>query len=1482
MKTTSTGIVDKIAVPRRLRWQLAGVAAGLLTAVPAFANFNYSTVPVFWSSGTQPNVMLLLDDSGSMRDYPSGSTTVKKIDSLKAVAKQVVTDNASKMRIGMFHFYSNSDTDAGGKYALPCGTDAATLKTEIDALSASNSTPLASALYEVTRYFRGMTPYNTSENGTGAFPSPIQYRCQKNFTVVLTDGKPTSGMEYPGATYTDRYGRTVVNPPGTVPTDTTIGGVTNPWGSSQTLAATNSWDAYPDPYMAGDSDGYNPLLDDIAQFAFDIDMKDSSSTPSGTCPSGSVGQTNGRDCAGKSWQDSDAGSTGEFAQQNMTTYTIGFDVQTELLNDAPLTNRIAFAASNVDVANDVINIPNHGLKTGDYVQFYSTGPTTASISGIGQVDPANTITAVGASSVAAGTALTYSNAGGASLQHSVFSSQTDTMTLTSAPAVGNIFTAPLSQITNLTNGTPVTAAATDSFYYEGNTITSAAFNNSKSNTTDNYFLLGYPAFQIMVGQPMTYNERGSGSSFPLVNGTTYYVQSCAGSVGTGTGTNSLAVNTVGTPCPPQAVNNIVKFSASAGGPVKTLPFTGTSTNNQSFTFKPTIPGKSTTFYISGLNTTTGQFCLSLTSGGACVNIPVPGGGTQSWTWSWTHTVNNPTTASTYYAIPVDSTHIKLALTQANATASTPVPVQIYNGGNVNQTFTYSLSSSVGGLYGYETDLEPDSTPDPATESAARGKYCVVRVDANNFSLAKAYPGGSVICPATPSIVNITNPGNGGILSNGPGESYYSTDGASLSTALNAAFNSINEKNLSFGGTSSNGTTLSTGSRIYQAIFNTKTWSSTILAKAFVNGVLSSTSSWGTMDTMVTVPRTILTYKPSTAKGIALSTTPATAYTQLDASQQQAVSGSNTASATTGANVISWLQGVVGTTVQVTNFRTRSTSQLIGDIIDSGMIYVGGDDYKLNTIATGGSSYDAYVTAKSAYEPMIYAGANDGMVHGFRASDGHEMLAFIPNGVYRDWTDADNNGVAASSETTDWKLFNLTQEGYLHRYFVNGSPAISDAYLPGAPTVDAALRDTNGWTTVLVGGLKQGGRSIYALNVYGNSATVGYGDAKRVMWEYGLPTATTDADKKEVGYTFGTPTIAQVKNAGGTGTQWAVIFGNGYDSASKKAQLFVVDLATGTLIKRLDTGRGGTGTGTSAPNGLSEPAVVLDANKVVKYVYAGDLQGNVWKFDLTSGNTSWANPSAPLFTTSDTSGNPQPITAGVAVGTNPANGNTMVYVVTGKYFEQSDAGYTASGTGATVPHVQTVYGIQDGGSAVGTLDRTTPNLVKQTFGSIVIAGTTYRTISNNTIDYSTKKGWFIDLVDGTNYEGEMGINTPIVHDSRLILTSLIPTNPSKDPCIGVGGTGNIMEFKASTGTADTTQGFFDINGDGTVDANEKQVVGIEVDGILSNPTILTNADGKTETKIGSKASVTGSTYQFQETKDQVGGIPVGRMSWRQLQ
>ncbi len=151
----------------------------------------------------------------------------------------------------------------------------------INGLGAVANTPLAESYYEVTRYFRGMAPYY---NGTPAtYTSPIQYRCQKNFGVVITDGLPTFDRTFPS---------------------------NDPLG----LARLPNWDGISSNdgnNLSGDAEGDTLYLDDIAKFAFDVDMR-----------------STGTDATGKSWNATD------FPRQYLNTYTVGFAVTNQMLSDA--------------------------------------------------------------------------------------------------------------------------------------------------------------------------------------------------------------------------------------------------------------------------------------------------------------------------------------------------------------------------------------------------------------------------------------------------------------------------------------------------------------------------------------------------------------------------------------------------------------------------------------------------------------------------------------------------------------------------------------------------------------------------------------------------------------------------------------------------------------------------------------------------------------------------------------------------------------------------------------------------------------------------------------------------------------------------------------------------------------------------------------------------------------------------------------------
>lgn len=282
---------------------------------------------------------------------------------------------------------------------------------------------------------------------------------------------------------------------------------------------------------------------------------------------------------------------------------------------------------------------------------------------------------------------------------------------------------------------------------------------------------------------------------------------------------------------------------------------------------------------------------------------------------------------------------------------------------------------------------------------------------------------------------------------------------------------------------------------------------------------------------------------------------------------------------------------------------------------------------------------------------LYVGANDGMLHVFNAANGQEVFAYIPSFVYPN-------------------LEELSNPDYSHRYFVDLSPFL--AYV--------------GSDVLLIGGLGKGGKGYFCLNV--NINNPGSFSNADVKWEY--PDAgSSSTEVANLGYTFSEPAIIETETAGKV-----LIFGNGYDSTNAKAVLYVLDPNTGNMLKMIDTGYGSPNPAANNCNGLSTP-VFLDANNNGKadYAYAGDLRGNIWKFDISGAVAGWAvayqggGSPQPLFQARDSAGNPQPITTRLAVKGHCVKGYSGYIVIfgTGKFNAGGD--FTDTST-------QAVYGIWD--------------------------------------------------------------------------------------------------------------------------------------------------------------------------------------------
>jgi type IV pilus assembly protein PilY1 len=703
-------------------------------------------------------------------------------------------------------------------------------------------------------------------------------------------------------------------------------------------------------------------------------------------------------------------------------------------------------------------------------------------------------------------------------------------------------------------------------------------------------------------------------------------------------------------------------------------------------------------------------------------------------------------------------------------------------------------------------------------------------------------------------------------------------------AMQDSLSEISDRVGSSASVATNSGSLNAGSHLFQARFDSGEWSGQLIAFAInPDGSLNPNPSWDAADVLdaqnYNTGRAIITYNPSVdfpvggaVEGRGVPFRFPTAYKTPNAvsdmstamltllmnyAPNKPIASSNTSGTTAnqayGVALLNYLRGQrTNETTGTYAFRTRNSA--LGDIVDSDPQYVGAPRFRYPANLQS-ASYPVFAATYAERTPMVYVGANDGMLHAFRESDGRELLAYVPNKVIKN-------------------LPELSRTGYSHQYFVNEAPTIVDAWFP-------AYNTTGGWRTVLVGGLGRGGQGIYALDVTDPANFTEANASTLALWEF------TDADSADLGYTYSQISVAKMHNG-----KWAAVFGNGYNnteadgaaSTTGKAYLFIVDIETGDLIKKIDTGVGSTGT----PNGLGSPALVdIDQDFVADYIYAGDLQGNMWKFDVTASNAnSWdvawktgATPKA-LFTTGG--GANQPITTRPVISAHPTGEDGyMVYFGTGKYLETGDNDPTGAQT-------QAFYGVWD--KALSTLTAfTTANLVQQfitnQYGKgfdtdadgLDDADYTLRDVSDNAIDYATKLGWYMELkpqkVNGTantsNF-GEKQVSNALVRNGRVIFTTLIPSQNQCD----FGGSSFIMELDFENGgLLDIPP--FDLNGDNVFSSDDTYVGGSQSDvGIVPTLSIIT--DGDREIAFGS-----GSSGDVESIGLNAGANALGRQSWRQI-
>jgi type IV pilus assembly protein PilY1 len=698
--------------------------------------------------------------------------------------------------------------------------------------------------------------------------------------------------------------------------------------------------------------------------------------------------------------------------------------------------------------------------------------------------------------------------------------------------------------------------------------------------------------------------------------------------------------------------------------------------------------------------------------------------------------------------------------------------------------------------------------------------------------------------------------------------------------------------------------LETGAQAYFAFYNPNGWIGRVTASSlsidqYGNVTVAATPNWDAECVLTGVAsgstcattgaagpttaqgptnRTILTWNGSV--GIPFE------YNNLSTSQQATIDTGDVTSAACNSSTayatndrVNYLRGDRSCEINsqaVGLFRARDS--VLGDIIDSSPAWVGPPDapYPANWVdrlystatmaedASGAPTYVQYTQSNETRLNVVYTGANDGLLHGFRSgsynangtfcststncsgtvtpNDGEEVLAYMPNAVLQ----------VIHNSTTPSVDFSNSQYG--HAFYVDATPGTGDLFYD------------NAWHTWVVGGLGPGGAAIYALDVT-NPTNFAEGNAGSLVIGEWTPTTIACAGStgtnsggncgNNLGNTYGTPTIRRLHNG-----DWAVIFGNGLGSASGDAGIFIMTInpsSSTTTFYYLSTGTAGQS------NGIAYASPVdLDGDHITDYVYAGDLLGNVWRFDLTSNNpSSWAVTPGPVFKTPTG----QPITTSIAAASGPPYAGMANYLMllfgTGEKFPLTNLNPATYATGT-----QTLYGVWDWNlttwdgissvqyaalsetaaglsgngtlaqanltAQVATINASTGDRDMTSVATICFKGTSVcTTTANNSF------GWYLNL-PGTQ---EQIIYSPEIVQQAITVNSIVPATNDPTSCAIPTDTGFTYVFYAMTG------GVIDYNGNGVFLPPSE----------ASNPTVNSNPAYLDASAIGMQTNATGSSF-----------------------
>ena len=652
--------------------------------------------------------------------------------------------------------------------------------------------------------------------------------------------------------------------------------------------------------------------------------------------------------------------------------------------------------------------------------------------------------------------------------------------------------------------------------------------------------------------------------------------------------------------------------------------------------------------------------------------------------------------------------------------------------------------------------------------------------------------------------------------NGRGEFLSAADPQAFIDAFGDALDSIESRVSSASSVSFNSTSLENGALLFRAEFNPAGWTGDLRALAVTSSGIGA-ERWSAASRLgrgsVTADnRQIITFNG--ARGVPFrwpADHSAPTDSELSAGQVSDLVFAVTDpgdEAAFGRDMVNFLRGDHAEEMQqagnTRQFRNRQGARL-GDIVHSAPVFVGVPDAPYpNDIAGGSNLYSDFIAANSNRREMVYVGANDGMLHAFDADTGDEVFAYIPRFLF-------------SAGGRQEGLHYLADGDYAHRSYVDLTATAGDVFV------------NNRWRTYLAGGARAGGRGVYVLDITKPNSSLASAENNAddiVVSEF------DSSDDPDLGFTYSQITLAKMNNG-----RWAAVFGNGYNNTGDgTAKIFILYLDSTGGYEELETGVGDNDPGTTGDNnGMSTPEVVdLDNNGTADRIYAGDVLGNMWAFDVSSDNPSqWRSAYGtgptytPFFVAADSGGNPQPITSKPSVDAHPTRSlaatspNLLVTFGTGQYLAAGDV--SSSGQ-------QTFYGVWDAG--VGGLDR--GDLVTQTFTETTVSGTVVRTNSANTVNYNLaastpEYGWKIDLTVSSG-AAERNVVDPAILGPIVFFNTLIPESVTCE----FGGTGFLMSVDLLTGGQPPFAVFEVVNNRGIYS-------GIKSQGVPTAPAFVTNRD-----------------------------------------